>query len=153
MAPARRVAAETRQRRLTLRIFHIQELTAIIFCRLAPSSLHHSANAGHCSRSAEASCSRCSVADCGCTGCHSVHGEARSTPKGSLCRGQHLYACTARRICTPTSTRPALACTRMRGDIVSLELTHMRLEKSPGKSGSFPMKLSIQDLFFSSSRS
>jgi hypothetical protein len=36
---------------------------------------------------------------------------------------------------------------------VSLELTHMRLEKSPGKSGSFPMKLSIQDLFFSSSRS
>jgi hypothetical protein len=80
--PARWIAAATSHRPLTSRVRNIHQLTAVIFCRLAPSLLHHSANAGHCSRTAEASCS---VAACGCTGCHSVHGEARSTQKGSLC--------------------------------------------------------------------
>ena len=138
MAPARRAAASTRRRPLTSRVRHVHQLTAIIFCRLAPSLLHHSANAGHCNRSAEASCSHCSVVACGCTGCHSVHGgEARSTPKGSLCRGQHACARTARRICTPTSTLPAFACTRMRGHtIVSPELTQIGIKKG-SKSASF----------------
>jgi hypothetical protein len=44
VAPARRVAAVTRQRPLTSRVQHIHQLAAIIFCRLAPSLLHHSAN-------------------------------------------------------------------------------------------------------------
>jgi hypothetical protein len=103
--PARWIAAAIRQRPLTSRVRHIHQLTAVIFCRLAPSLLHHSANAGLCSRTAEGSCS---VAAWGCTGCHSVHGEARSTQKGSLCRGQHACARTSRRICTPTSTLHSL---------------------------------------------
>ena len=124
MAPARRAAASTRRRPLTSRVRHVHQLTAITFCRLAPSLLHHSANAGHCNRSAEASCSHCSVVACGCTGCHSVHGgEARSTPKGSLCRGQHACARTARRICTPTSTLPAFARPDAGQHHVSPELT------------------------------
>ena len=49
-----------------------------------------------------------SVAACGCTGCHSVHGEARSTQQGPLCRGQHACARTSGRICTPTSNLPSL---------------------------------------------
>jgi hypothetical protein len=85
-------------------VHHIQHLTAIIFCPLAPSLLH-SANAGHAAAEPEASCS---VAACGCTGCHSVHEEARSTQKGSLCRGQHACARTFRRIFTQTSTLPSL---------------------------------------------
>jgi hypothetical protein len=101
---ARWTAAATRQRPLTSRVRHIHQLTAVIFCSLALSLLHHSANAGNC-RTAETSFS---VAACGCTGCHSVHGEARSTQKGSLCRGQHACARTTRRICTPTSTLPSL---------------------------------------------
>jgi hypothetical protein len=104
-ATARKVAAATRQRQLTLRVRHIYQLSAIIFCSLAPSLLHHSANAGHCSRTAEASCS---VVACGCTGCHGVHGDARITQKGSLCRRQHACVRTSRRICTPTSTLPSL---------------------------------------------
>jgi hypothetical protein len=56
-APARKVAAATRHRPLTSRVRHILQLIAILFFGLAPSLLHHSANAGHCSRTAEASCS------------------------------------------------------------------------------------------------
>jgi hypothetical protein len=125
-AAARRVAAATRQRPLTSRVRHIQQLTATIFCRLASSLLHHSANAGHCSRTAKASCS---VAAGGCTGCHSVHREARSTPKGSLCRGQHACARTSRRICTPTSTLPSLrlACSRMRELLLRILNSHVFL--------------------------
>jgi hypothetical protein len=74
----------------------------------------------HCSRTAE---SNCSVAACGCTGCHSVHGEARSTQKGSLCRGQYACARTFRRICTPASTLPEPSPAPGWGDtkIVSME--------------------------------
>jgi hypothetical protein len=114
-APARRVEAATGQRPLTSRVRYIQQLTVIMFCCLAPSLLHHSANTGHCSRTAEASCC---VAACGSTGCHSIHGEARSTQKGTLCQGQHACARTSRRICTPTYTCLAFACTRMRGDTI-----------------------------------
>jgi hypothetical protein len=135
----------TRQRPLTSKVRHIHQLTAIIFCRLAPSVSHHSTNAGNCSRTAEASCS---VAACSCTGCHSVHGEARITQKGSLCGGQHACARTSRRICTPTSTlSKSLPSLRLHPDagwvktIVLPELTHLGVKK--GLKISFVMKLWI----------
>ena len=81
----------------------MQKLTAIIFCLLAPSlrelwPLLASAVASELQ----------TVAACGCTGCHSVHGQARSTQKGSLSRGQHECARKFSRICTPTSALPSL---------------------------------------------
>jgi hypothetical protein len=138
--PARWIAAAIRQRPLTSRVRHIHQLTAVIFCSLAPSLFHHSANAGLCSRTAEA---RCIVAAWGCTGCHSVHGEARITQKGhyvdhSMCAREHLVACARRH---PSCL--AFTCTRMRGDtIVWPELTQIGVKKRAQNQLRFAMNVS-----------
>jgi hypothetical protein len=69
--------------------------------------------------------------------------QARSTQKDSLYRGQHACAWASRRICTPTPTCLAFACTQMRGDTIRVaRINPNAFKKRPGNSRSF---MSSQD--------
>ncbi len=107
---------------------HIHQATVVIFCRLAPSLLHHSANAGHCNRTAE---TRCSIAACGCTGCHSGH-RARLGARKKVHYVEDSMRVRAHLVTSARRHLPCLAfaCTRMRGNtIVSQELTQIGVKK------------------------
>jgi hypothetical protein len=107
---------------------------------LAPSLLHHSANAGHCSRTAEetaaAASSRPADAQAAIAYTESLgsrqnvhYVEDSMRLRANLVASAHRYA---------TSTLPAFAYTRMRGNTIEssylLELTQIGINKKDHKS-------------------